>query len=175
MEFTVAVPATAAPGSYPLQVRATADGEELSSAGSLQVVGDTIEFEAGSDAERPWLFDADGSQLNNGGRYADNGTHFTYRFTLPAGVTGGTLTLDMGNQFLVSSSTDGATWTEVLRESGEIRDLSNRRDYVLDLNTLRGGGRTVYLRVQDSKPDDGWGGWVAGVRVVSQRTSTAAG
>ena len=88
----------------------------VGSAGSLQVVGDTIEFEAGSEEERPWLFDADGSQLNNGGRYADNGTHFTYRFTLPAGVTGGTVTLDMGNQFLVSASTDGATWTEVLRE-----------------------------------------------------------
>ena len=79
------------------------------------------------------------------------------------------MTLDMGNQFLVSASTDGATWTEVLREGREIRDLSNRQQYSLDLNALRGGGRTVYLRVQDSKPDDGWGGWVAGVRVVSQR------
>ena len=108
------------------------DGEELSAAGSLQVVGDTIEFTAGSDEERPWLFDADGSQLNNGGRYADNGTHFTYRFTLPAGVTGGTVTLDMGNQFLVSASTDGTTWTEVLRENREIRDLSNRQEYSLD-------------------------------------------
>ena len=144
-------------------------GEPVTARGSLQVVGDTIEFEAGSDEERPWLFDADGSQLNNGGRFADNGTYFTYRFTLPAGVTGGTVTLDMGNQFVVSASTDNQNWTEVLRESREIRDLSNRQDYQLDLNALRGGGRTVYLRVQDSKPDDGWGGWVASVRVVSQR------
>jgi predicted alpha-1,2-mannosidase len=170
VEFSVAVPAGAAPGSYPLQVRATTGDEEpVSARGSLQVVGDTIEFAAGSDEERPWLFDADGSQLNNGGRFADNGTYFTYRFTLPAGVTGGTLTLDMGNQFVVSSSTDNQTWTEHLRETREIRDLSNRDEYELQLNDLRGGGRTFYLRVQDSKPTDGWGGWVAGVRVVAQR------
>ena len=37
-------------------------------------------------------------------------------------VDGGTVTLDMGNQFLVSASTDGATWTEVLRENREIRE-----------------------------------------------------
>ena len=170
VEFSVAVPPGAAPGSYPLQVSATTgEDEPVSARGSLQVVGDTIEFAAGSDEERPWLFDADGSQLNNGGRYADNGTYFTYRFTLPAGATGGTLTLDMGNQFVVSSSVDNEHWTEHLRETREIRDLSNREKYELQLNDLRGGGRTFYLRIQDSKPTDGWGGWVAGVEVVATR------
>ncbi|HET9738117.1 MAG TPA: GH92 family glycosyl hydrolase [Solirubrobacteraceae bacterium] len=170
VEFSVAVPPDAAPGSYSLQVSATTgEDEPVTARGSLQVVGDTIAFAAGSDEERPWLFDADGSQLNNGGRFADNGTYFTYRFTLPAGVTGGTLTLDMGNQFVVSSSLDNEFWTEHLRETREIRDLSNRDEYELQLNDLRGGGRTFYLRIQDSKPTDGWGGWVAGVEVVATR------
>ena len=80
------------------------------------------------------------------------------------------MTLDIGNQFLVAASTDGPTWTEVLRENArDPRPAPTGRSTQLDLNALRGGGRTVYLRVQDSKPDDGWGGWVAGVRVVSQR------
>ena len=74
------------------------------------MIGDTVEFTPGTDAETPWLFDADGSQLDGAihdgnGRYCDNNSHATYRFQLPADVTGGTLTLEIGNEFLVEAST----------------------------------------------------------------------
>jgi hypothetical protein len=45
----------------------------------------------------------------------------------------------------------------------------NRAWRDLDLNELRGEGRTVYLRVADSFPADGWGGWLARTRLVLQR------
>jgi hypothetical protein len=131
------------------------------------VIGDTIEFTPGTAAETPWLVDADGSQLdgeihNGRGRFADNGSRFTYRFDLPADVIGGTLTLEIGNEYLVEVSTDGQQWRTVLREDRQIHDLSNLGDpmQTLDLNDLRAGGRTLYVRVGDSKTDDGWGGWL---------------
>jgi len=133
------------------------------------VLGDTIEFSPGTSAEEPWLADAGGSQLDGGGRYTDNERYFVYRFDLPEDVTGGTLSLDIGNQFLVQASTDGSAWTTVLREEREIRDRSNQAWRSLDLNALRGSGRTVYLRVADSFPADGWGAWVGRTRLVLER------
>jgi hypothetical protein len=61
----------------------------------------------------------------------------------------------------VQVSTDGQTWRTVLNESREIHDLSNLEPpQTLDLNALRGSSRTLYVKVSDSKTDDGWGGWL---------------
>jgi predicted alpha-1,2-mannosidase len=165
----VAVPAGASAGSHALRAVATSDVGTARAPGSVLVVGDTIEFTAGSDAEQPWLSDADGSQLTNvngrDGRYADNAAHFTYRFDIPEDVTGGTLTLDIGNQFLVDVSTDGQNWTTVLRDTAGTTDLSNLQPRSLDLNTLRAGQQTLFVRVGDARPENGWGGWLASLRL----------
>ena len=92
-----------------------------------------------------------------------------YRFQLPSDVQGGSLTLDIGNEFLVEASTDNATWTTALREDAAVRDRSNRKERTLDLNALRNGGRTLYIRIGDSEPSDGWGGWLARVKLDLQR------
>jgi hypothetical protein len=131
----------------------------------VTVIGDRIEFTPGTDAEKPWLFDADGSQLDGAvhdgrGRFADNGAHFTYRFQIPPGVTGGTLTLELGNEFLVEVSPDGSTWREVLRQPTPEHDQGNYGPRTLDLAALRGGGSTLYVRIGDAFPADGWGGWL---------------
>jgi hypothetical protein len=34
---------------------------------------------------------------------------------------------------------------------------------------LRGSGTTLYLSVGDAKPDDGWGGWLAHLKLTTQR------
>jgi hypothetical protein len=102
---------------------------------------------------------------NREGRFADGTSWFTYRFDLPQDVTGGTVTLDIGNEFRVEASTDGATWRTVLQEPAQIHDLSNLQPRDLDLNDLRAGGHTVYLRIGDAKTDDGWGGWLAHLRL----------
>jgi hypothetical protein len=80
-------------------------------------------------------------------------------------VTGGTITLDIGNQFVVDTSTDGQTWTTALKEPDDIRDLSNLHERSLDLNALRGGARTLYVRVADARTENGWGGWLAHLRI----------
>ena len=136
------------------------------------MIGDTIEFAPGTDAEAPWLFDADGSQLDGGSTTAaplQRREQATYRFTLPEDVTGGTLTLDIANEFLVEVSTDNATWRTVLRGDRAGARPGNREERTLDLNELRAGGRTLYVRLGDAKPDEGWGGWLAHVRLVMER------
>ena len=137
--------------------------------GSITVIGNHVEFTPATDAEAPWLFDTDGSQFDGEGRFTDGGTHATYRFQLPADTQGGTVTLDIGNQFLVEASTDNQSWTTVLKEDAPVRDLSNRSERTLDLNALRGSSRTLYLRLGDSQPDDGWGGWLARLKLDLQR------
>ena len=89
--------------------------------------------------------------------------------TLPADVTGGTLSLEIGNEFHVEASTDGSSWQTVLHEDREIRDQSNYGSRDLDLNELRDGGRTLYLRFSDSFTSDGWGAWLGRTKLVLQR------
>jgi predicted alpha-1,2-mannosidase len=166
---SVVVPAGASPGSHALRAVARTPQGTARASGSVQVIGDTIEFSPNSAEEEPWLSDPDGSQLTNvggrDGRYADNAAHFTYRFDIPADVTGGTLTLDIGNQFVVDTSTDGQAWSTAMRETGDVRDLSNLHERSVDLNAVRGGARTLYVRVADARPENGWGGWLGHVRL----------
>jgi hypothetical protein len=174
LEFSVAVPAGATAGNHPVRFIVTSDAGTVRDTATVAVITDRIEFAPGSDAEAPWLFESAGSQLNGevpGGRarFTDGSTTATYRFRLPADVQGGTLELDIGAEFLVHASTDGTNWEQVLRHDGHEHNLANRATRSLDLNALRNGGRTVYLRLGDSFPDDGWGGWLARVTVQMQR------
>ena len=162
--LTATVPAGATPGSYPVRVTATAGDDVARAAGTVHVIGDTIAFTSGTDDEAAWLADAGGSQLTEAGgrvgRFADGTGTFTYRFDLPEDVSGGTVTLDIGNQFLVEASADGTTFHEALKEAGDVRDLSNLQE-----RSFAFTGHTLYVRVGDSQPENGWGGWLAGVRV----------
>jgi predicted alpha-1,2-mannosidase len=170
VRVNVTVPAGAAEGSYSIRITARSDRGNARATASVQVIGNTIEFTPGTDAERPWLSDPDGSQLDGAihdgnSRFADNGSHFTYRFDIPPGVTGGTLTLEIGNEFLVDVSPDNATWRNVLKETSEEHDLNNRTERTLDLADLAGGASTLYVRIGDSFPSDGWGGWLGHLRL----------
>jgi hypothetical protein len=165
--LSVAVPSGTAPGTHQLRVTASTPQGTARVTATIQVIGSTIEFTPGTDAETPWLVDPDGSQLDGAihdghGRFADNGSHFTYRFDLPADVTGGTMTLVIGNEYVVDVSSDGQSWTTAARESREIHDLSNLGNppQTIDLAPLLAQGHTIYVRIGDSKPDDGWGGWL---------------
>ena len=88
---------------------------------------------------------------------------------VPSDVADGTLMLGMHNQFLIQASTDGQTWRTVLEETRNIRDGSNRGERSLDLNELRGGADVLFIRLADSQPADGWGGWLARLRLEMQR------
>ncbi|MGH2947566.1 MAG: GH92 family glycosyl hydrolase [Solirubrobacteraceae bacterium] len=164
--FAVTVPDDAEPGAHPVQASVTSRRGSATASGDVHVVGDTIEFTPGTAAEEPWLFDADGSQLDGTvydgrARFTDGQRYAIYLFELPDDVTGGRLTLDIGNQFLVKVSEDGEGWRTVLEETREIRDLSNRAERSLDLAELRPGGGPLYLWIGDSHTGDGWGAWLA--------------
>ncbi|WP_181308453.1 GH92 family glycosyl hydrolase [Nonomuraea fuscirosea] len=170
VEFQVAVPAAAGPGSHPVLLSAVSALGTTAERVTVTVVGDTVQFTPGTPAEEPWLLDEGGSQLDGEvhdgrARFTDGNAAAVYRFELPARVTGGTLTLDIGNQFLVEVSADGQTWRTVLREEENVRDLSNREERALDLREVRGDSRGFFLRVRDSRPQDGWGSWLARVRL----------
>jgi hypothetical protein len=71
----------------------------------------------------------------------------------------------------VSISSDDLTYREVRRETTEEHDLNNLDPpHELDLNTLLDGGRTLYLRIGDSFPQDGWGGWLGHLKLELTRT-----
>jgi hypothetical protein len=169
---SVAVPAGTAEGGYPVKFTATTPAGVGRVTGNVQVIGSTIEFTPGTDAEKPWLIDPDGSQLDGAihdghGRFADGGTHFTYRFDLPSDVTGGSLELEIGNEYVVDVSNDGQSWREVLREPTEEHDLNNLDPpHTLDLAPLLAGTHTLYVRVGDAKTDDGWGGWLGHLKLT---------
>jgi hypothetical protein len=75
----------------------------------------------------------------------------------------------MHNQFLVQTSADGQSWETVLEETRQIRDGSNRGERSVDLAELLGDDHVLYVRLADSQPADGWGGWLARVRLEMQR------
>ncbi|MCW2877641.1 MAG: hypothetical protein JWQ95_1741 [Sphaerisporangium sp.] len=172
--FQATVPQGTAPGSYPIQLAVTSDHGSVTDKGMVTVLGDTVDFTPGTDAEAPWLLDAGASQLDGTvydgrARFTDGDSHATYRFQLPPGVTGGSLVLDIGNQFLVQTSTDGQSWRTILEEPNNVRDLSNRGKHTFDLNDLRGTSGTLYMRIGDSQPQDGWGSWLARVTLTTQK------
>jgi hypothetical protein len=127
----------------------------------------TIDFRTGTAAELSWLWDANSFQIDGAGNcYADDDHYFVYRFPLPAGTSGGTATLSIDNEFLVQAGSDGQHWTTVLKESQEIRDGSNKADRTVDITPFLGTDKTVYIRVSDSFPQDGWGGRVSHVSLT---------
>ncbi len=179
--LNVGVPDDTAPGPYPISVVATSSRATAKAAGTVHVVGDVVEFTPFTAAEEPWLFDAGGSQENgqvlddNGdpyegnARFADNERYFVYRFEIGDDVSGGTLRLLLHGEFLVQvSSDDGQTWETVLEETRRITDGSNHGWRELDVATLADPGELLYLRIADSFPDDGWGGWLGRLRLELQ-------
>jgi predicted alpha-1,2-mannosidase len=167
--FEVGVPAGAELGTYAIEFTATSPGASAKASANVNVVGDVVEFDPNTAAEQPWLADADGSQFDGRGRFADNERYFVYRFPIGEDVTAGTLSLLLRAEFLVQVSSDGASWRTVLEETRRITDGSNEGTRELDVMDLAAPGETLYLRIADSFPEDGWGGWLAHLRLELQR------
>jgi predicted alpha-1,6-mannanase (GH76 family) len=159
--LNVTVPASAKDGNYTVTATVTAASGLSFDAKADILITHTIDFDTGTAAEGPWLWDADGSQSNGvQSRFADGDHHFVYRFPLPADTTSAQVTLSIDNEFLVQASPDGKQWTTVLTEDQQIHDSSNKADRTVDLTPYLGPEKAVYVRVADSFPQDGWGGRV---------------
>ncbi|WP_069387157.1 family 43 glycosylhydrolase [Cellulosimicrobium cellulans] len=179
--FTLPVTAAsgAAEGVHPVSVSASWDDWTAAGTGYVAVIEDVFEAHPSTPEESVWLAADDRSQIGPHGagqwvRYTDNDRSYTYEVPLPAGVRAGTVTLDIGNQFLVEASSDQETWVEVLRETREERALGNRAERELDVATLlEQTGSTdgsLYLRFRDSFPADGWGSWLRTARLEIDAT-----
>ncbi|MCP2327020.1 RHS repeat-associated protein [Hamadaea flava] len=132
-------------------------------------------FVTGRTAETPYLSNNNGSQLDGAGsRYADGAATMTYKFTFPQEAANGTITLEVDNQYLLEYSTDNQTWTTWRSETRDIRDGSNRDTFALPLASLLASQKTIYVRIGDSQPANGWGGALSRVWVEYARATQPA-
>jgi len=162
--ITVSVPASAPDGNYAVTAQVTAAPHLSFTATADVLVAHSIDFGTGTAAETPWLWDADGSQINGSqDRFADGTNYFVYRFPFPADTTSAQVVLTIGQEYLVQVSSDGTNWTTVLTEDQQIHDTSNLAPQTIDVTPYLGQSKTVYVRVGDSFPSDGWGGLVSHV------------
>ena len=93
------------------QVTVSADGQVIAS------------FQPTTPAEQPYLFDADGSSIADGGwRFADGTSYWTYKFSPPASAQALSVQILMWNQYLVTST--GTAPTEVVA-------FPHLRDYIV--------------------------------------------
>jgi hypothetical protein len=74
------------------QVTVTADSTVIAS------------FQPGTSAEQPFLFDAGGSQVATGWRFADGTNYFIYKFRPPQGTKTLTLSTEMWNEYFVTAT-----------------------------------------------------------------------
>jgi len=182
---SLVVAPNATTGTPIVEVRATLSGQALRRRRSggiglvtglnlIRIYDTNLTVIPGTGAEVPWLHDAGTSQLDGAvgdghARFMDNTSTATYRIDLPKNVSGGTIDLDIGNSFTVDTSADNKNWTNRLAQRPAVTDLSNRAYRSIDVNTARDGAWVINIRIGDSFPNDGWGGWLAHLRLALVR------
>ena len=161
VQLDVTIPAGTTDGHYPVTATATSGDRLAFSAQADILVARTVDFDTGTAAETPWLWDADGSQSNGvQNRFADGNSYFVYRFPFPADTAAAHAVLTIDNEYVVQVSGDGQNWTTVLTETRQLHDGENKADQTIDLTPYLGPDKAAYVRVSDSFPTDGWGGRV---------------
>ncbi|MEU8225259.1 glycoside hydrolase family 76 protein [Kribbella sp. NPDC048915] len=161
VELDVTIPAGTADGLHSVTVTATSKSLPSYSTRADVLVAHDADFDTGTPAEVPWLYDADGSQSNGvQNRFADGNSYFVYRFPFPSDATSASVALTIDNSYVVEVSGDGENWTEVAREANEVHDGENKATLTFDLTPYLGAGKAGYVKVSDSFPNDGWGGRV---------------
>ena len=135
----------------------------------------TAAFQPGTDAEKPFLYDAGSSQLASGGwRFADGGSFFIYRFAPPAGTQSLTVQVNMWNEFLVSATN---TAPEMKLANPFFRDyMAATQALVFWLDPLVAEESTLFTRILGLvEPNTPYLGWFPGghenqsVTLCSQR------
>jgi hypothetical protein len=114
-------------------------------------------FRTATDAEKPYLFDNQGSgPSNRGHRFADGSGSITYRFDLQDDLANAKLTVDMANNFVVSLS--GAS--ESVRYANVAAATPEEKAFLVDEGGSIAGGDfrfadgNAYMVYQFDLPDD---------------------
>lgn len=107
-------------------------------------------------------------------RFFDETSYGIYRFTVAEGATGVKLIGTVGNSYLVEVSPDGENWTQLAVAPVQVLPTGvNPYKSNLHLNfdvtslILNEGNRNVYVRVSDSVDDNGNGGLVLALGIMS--------
>ncbi|MFD7158706.1 glycoside hydrolase family 76 protein [Kribbella sp. NPDC059898] len=159
VQLDVTIPAGAADGTHSVTATVTSGPLLSYSTRSDILIAHKADFDTGTAAETPWLYDADGSQSNGvQNRFADGNSYFVYRFPFPSDASSASVLLTIDNEFVVQLSGDGKTWTTVATETNQYHDGQNKADRTFDLTPYLGAGKAGYVRIADSFPNDGWGG-----------------
>ncbi|HZX04933.1 glycoside hydrolase family 76 protein, partial [Kribbella sp.] len=161
VQLDVTIPAGTPDGPHSVTATVTSGPLLSYSTRSDILIAHKADFDTGTAAETPWLYDADGSQSNGvQNRFADGNSYFVYRFPFPADASSASVMLTIDNEFAVQLSSDGQNWTTVATETNQYHDGQNKADRTFDLTPYLGAGKAAYVRISDSFPNDGWGGRV---------------
>ncbi len=133
--------------------------------GGSTTEGDLYTFKVGDESEKKFLTDE--AVLNNTCRYADKDKYFTYKYTLDKAV-GDAMKLEwrgyLYQQYLVTVSTDGETFVRAAAYDGpETNDgtISRAPSEPICIDLLPYVNKdttTIYVRIGDVYPTNGWGG-----------------
>ncbi|MBB6674574.1 sugar-binding protein [Cohnella nanjingensis] len=145
-----------------------------------------LSFTPGSLDEAPYLFKEEGTGVSptKNYRHMDNRSYAIYKFQLPEGFVDPKLSIDIGNQFVVSLAsqltyqpTDNnwsvvdSDWTVVDKETNHVTDLvSNRSVRTYDVGAYVNANREFYLKFSDSFPEDGWGALILNISLSGAQT-----
>ena len=118
-----------------------------------------------------------GTGNDNGNRFMDGNNYVVYQFTLPAGTSNALATLDIGNGYLVQvrSGTDGDWTTELTNYSSVPVGDPNYPQFSspsfqnvnLAPYLTNNPAEIVQIRIGDTTPSDGWGGYLISVAIVN--------
>ena len=108
-----------------------------------------------TDAETVYLYEDNSSAMDNGHRYADGNASWIYKFDLDNAVTKGTLTMDIGGNYVVDISRDGINWSNAAYANGNL----NRRTEISNISgwLTNNSSKTIYVRFKDGSTQDGNG------------------
>ncbi|HWD80092.1 MAG TPA: glycoside hydrolase family 76 protein [Kribbella sp.] len=161
VDLDVTIPAGTADGLHSVTATVTSGSQLSYTTRSDVLIAHTADFDTGTAAETPWLYDADGSQSNGvQNRFADGNSYFVYRFPFPSDASSASVSLTIDNEFVVQLSGDGQNWTTVATETNQYHDGQNKATRTFDLTPYLGATKAGYVRISDSFPNDGWGGRV---------------
>jgi len=147
------------------QVTVTADGNVIAS------------FQPGTDAETPFLFDPDSSQIASGGwRFADGTNYFIYKFTPPAGTKKLTLSTLMWNQYFVTATSTQPSYQVVNPLFRDYIVATKAPVFWLDPNVAEEAALFAQI-LQTVEPDTAYLGWfpngdeMSGVTLCAQHST----
>ncbi len=125
----------------------------------------SIAFTVGSELEGEYVYEDNGSAIwpDDGGRYCDGGSYIIYMFPISASAKSASLTFTIMNQYVIFAGSS-------LRDMSEVASSTSSapaKELTIDLTAfIPEKDGFIYVHLGDAKPEDGFGGKLAGGKEV---------